>query len=86
MGKDFMDRFPKPLWGPQLTPRHTAREQRRTLVAFLNSDAANYITRHQRYADGGFSAGMLTSRLDFSASWARHRPAEQRDRRTIRGR
>ena len=36
------------------------------LVVFLNSDAASYITGTNVYADGGFSAGMLTSRLDFS--------------------
>jgi len=62
MGKDFMDRFPKPLWGRNSTPEEQAH-----LVVFLNSDAANYITGINVYADGGFTAGMLTSRLDFSA-------------------
>jgi len=61
MGKDFMDKFPKPLWGRNSTP-----EEQGHVVVFLNSDAANYITGANIYADGGFSAGMLTSRLDFS--------------------
>ena len=61
MGKDFMDRFPKPLGGRNSTP-----EEQGPLVVFLNSDAASYITGTNVYADGGFSAGMLTSRLDFS--------------------
>ena len=61
MGKDFMDRFPKPLGGRNSTP-----EEQGHLVVFLNSDAASYITGTNIYADGGFTAGMLTSRLDFS--------------------
>jgi NAD(P)-dependent dehydrogenase (short-subunit alcohol dehydrogenase family) len=61
MGKDFMDKFPKPLWGRNSTP-----EEQGHVVVFLNSDAANYITGTNVYADGGFSAGMLTGRLDFS--------------------
>ena len=61
MGKDFMDRFPKPLGGRNSTP-----EEQGHLVVFLNSDAASYITGANVYADGGFSAGMLTGRLDFS--------------------
>ncbi|HEY7948030.1 MAG TPA: coniferyl-alcohol dehydrogenase [Acidimicrobiales bacterium] len=61
MGKDFMDRFPKPLGGRNSTP-----EEQGHLVVFLNSDAASYITGANFYADGGFSAGMLTGRLDFS--------------------
>jgi NAD(P)-dependent dehydrogenase (short-subunit alcohol dehydrogenase family) len=61
MGKDFMDRFPKPLGGRNSTP-----EEQGHVVVFLNSDAAAYITGTNVYADGGFSAGMLTGRLDFS--------------------
>jgi NAD(P)-dependent dehydrogenase (short-subunit alcohol dehydrogenase family) len=61
MGKDFMDRFPKPLGARNSTPEEQAH-----LVVFLNSDAASYITGANVYADGGFSAGMLTGRLDFS--------------------
>jgi len=62
MGKDFMDRFPKPLWG-----RNATAEEQGHVVVFLNSDAANYITGSNLYADGGFSAGMRTGKLDFSA-------------------
>jgi NAD(P)-dependent dehydrogenase (short-subunit alcohol dehydrogenase family) len=61
MGKDFMDKFPKPLWG-----RNSTAEEQGHVVVFLNSDAAGYITGANIYADGGFSAGMLTGRLDFS--------------------
>ena len=61
MGKDFMDKFPKPLWGRNSTP-----EEQGHVVVFLNCDAANYITGANVYADGGFSAGMRTDRLDFS--------------------
>jgi NAD(P)-dependent dehydrogenase (short-subunit alcohol dehydrogenase family) len=57
MGKEFMDRFPKPLWGRNSTPEEQAH-----LCVFLNSDAATAI-----YADAGFSAGMVTGKLDFSA-------------------
>jgi NAD(P)-dependent dehydrogenase (short-subunit alcohol dehydrogenase family) len=61
MGKDFMDRFPKPLWGRNSTPEEQAH-----LVVFLNSDAASYITGTNTYSDAGFSAGMITGRLDLS--------------------
>ncbi len=60
MGKDFMDRFPKPLGR-----NSTAAEQAHMLV-FMNSDAASYLTGANIYVDGGFSAGMVTGRLDFS--------------------
>jgi enoyl-[acyl-carrier-protein] reductase (NADH) len=56
-----MDRFPKPLWG-----RNSSAEEQAHVVVFLNSDAASYITGSNLYVDGGFSAGMLTGRLDFS--------------------
>jgi NAD(P)-dependent dehydrogenase (short-subunit alcohol dehydrogenase family) len=70
MGKDFMDRFPKPLGGRNSTP-----EEQGHLVVFLNSDAASYVTGANLYSDGGFSAGMLTGRLDFSVL-AGETPAE----------
>ena len=62
MGKDFMDKVPKPLYGRNSTPEEQAHA-----VVFLNSDAAGYITGTNLYTDGGFSAGFLTGRLDFSA-------------------
>jgi NAD(P)-dependent dehydrogenase (short-subunit alcohol dehydrogenase family) len=60
MGKDFMDRFPKPI-GRNSTPAEQAH-----VLVFLNSDAASYLTGANIYVDGGFSAGMVTGRLDFS--------------------
>ncbi len=60
MGKEFMDRFPKPL-GRNSTPEEQAH-----VLVFLNSSAASYMTGSNVYVDGGFSAGMLTGRLDFS--------------------
>ena len=62
MGKDFMDKVPKPLYG-----RNSSPEEQAHAVVFLNSDAAGYITGSNLYTDGGFSAGFLTGRLDFSA-------------------
>ena len=62
MGKDFMDKVPKPLYGRNSTPEEQAHA-----VVFLNSDAAGYVTGSNLYTDGGFSAGFLTGRLDFSA-------------------
>jgi NAD(P)-dependent dehydrogenase (short-subunit alcohol dehydrogenase family) len=60
MGKDFMDRFPKPL-GRNSTPEEQAH-----VLAFLGSDLASYVTGVNLYTDGGFAAGMLTGRLDLS--------------------
>jgi NAD(P)-dependent dehydrogenase (short-subunit alcohol dehydrogenase family) len=57
MGKDFMDSFPKPL-GRNSTPEEQAH-----VLAFLNSDAASYVTGANIYADGGFTAGLTTGRL-----------------------
>jgi NAD(P)-dependent dehydrogenase (short-subunit alcohol dehydrogenase family) len=57
MGKEFMDAFPKPL-GRNSNPQEQAH-----LLAFLNSDAASYITGANVYNDGGFHAGLTTGRL-----------------------
>jgi NAD(P)-dependent dehydrogenase (short-subunit alcohol dehydrogenase family) len=62
MGKDFMDKFPKPLWGRNSTPEEQAH-----VLTFLNSDAASYVTGANVYADGGFNGGMTTGTIDLSS-------------------
>jgi NAD(P)-dependent dehydrogenase (short-subunit alcohol dehydrogenase family) len=57
MGKEFMDAFPKPL-GRNSTPQEQAH-----ILAFMNSDAAAYMTGANVAVDGGFTAGLLTGRL-----------------------
>ena len=61
MGKEFMDKFPKPLWGRNSTPEEQAH-----VLAFLNCDAASYVTGANVYADGGFYGGMTTGSIDLS--------------------
>jgi NAD(P)-dependent dehydrogenase (short-subunit alcohol dehydrogenase family) len=61
MGKDFMDKFPKPLWGRNSTPEEQAH-----VLAFLNCDAASYMTGANVYVDGGFNGGMVTGTIDLS--------------------
>jgi len=81
MGKDFMDRFPKPLWGRNSTP-----EEQGHLVVFLNSDAANYITGNQRLRRRRLLRRHAHQQARLLALMGETPPAEQRDRRTIRGR
>ena len=61
MGKEFMDKFPKPLWGRNSTPEEQAH-----VLTFLNSDAASYVTGANVYSDGGFYGGMTTGSIDLS--------------------
>jgi NAD(P)-dependent dehydrogenase (short-subunit alcohol dehydrogenase family) len=61
MGKEFMDKVPKPLWGRNPTPEEQAH-----VLTFLNSDAASYMTGANVYVDGGFNGGMTTGTIDLS--------------------
>jgi NAD(P)-dependent dehydrogenase (short-subunit alcohol dehydrogenase family) len=56
-GDRYIDAFPKPLGRVS-----TAAEQARVL-AFLNSDAASYVTGQNLWTDGGYTAGVVTGQI-----------------------
>lgn len=60
MGKDYMDRFPKPIG------RNARAEEQAYPLLFLNSDAASYISGHNMMVDGGFLGAMMTGQIDVS--------------------
>jgi NAD(P)-dependent dehydrogenase (short-subunit alcohol dehydrogenase family) len=59
--QDFMDRFPKPI-GRNSTPAEQG-----WVLAFLNSDAASYVSGENVFTDGGFAGGLWTGAIDPSA-------------------
>lgn len=61
MGEDFFARFPRPV-GRNSRPD----EQAWALIA-LNSPRSSYTTATNVFTDGGFSGGLLTGSIDFSA-------------------
>jgi NAD(P)-dependent dehydrogenase (short-subunit alcohol dehydrogenase family) len=61
MGKKFMDDFPRPIG------RNSRPEEQAEVLAFLNSDAASYVTGTNVYADGGFTGALFTGNVDFTA-------------------
>jgi len=61
MGEEYMDRFPKPLYGRNAT----AAEQAWPLV-LLNSDAMSIVTGNVVWTDQGFWAGLMTGQIDVS--------------------
>ena len=65
MGKDFMDKVPKPLYGRNSTPEEQAHA-----VVFLNSDAASFVNGVNLVVDGGFLAGTTTGAIDVQALMA----------------
>ena len=56
-GKKFMDAYPKPV-GRNSTP-----EEQGWPLAFLNSDAASYITGENVFTDGGGAGAILTGQM-----------------------
>lgn len=61
-GKQFMDAYPKPVG------RNSTAEEQAWPLAFLNSDAASYVSGENLYTDGGGGGGMLTGALTMDAS------------------
>jgi NAD(P)-dependent dehydrogenase (short-subunit alcohol dehydrogenase family) len=61
VGKEFMDSYPKPI-GRNATP-----EEQGWPLAFLNSDAASYISGENLFTDGGGCAGMMLGVLKLPA-------------------
>ena len=58
VGKAFMDNFPKPIG------RNSTSEEQAWPLAFLNSDAASYISGENIFTDGGCAGGILTGSID----------------------
>lgn len=56
-GQKFMDAYPKPIG------RNSTSEEQGWPLAFLNSDAASYITGENLFTDGGGAAAMLTGQM-----------------------
>ncbi len=56
-GQDFMDNYPKPI-GRNSTP-----EEQGWAMAFLNSDAASYVSGENLFTDGGGAGGMMTGAI-----------------------
>ena len=61
MGEDFFNRFPKPV-GRNSTP-----EEQAWGIVMVNSPRSSYTAATSVFTDGGFSGGMLTDSIDFTA-------------------
>jgi NAD(P)-dependent dehydrogenase (short-subunit alcohol dehydrogenase family) len=60
-GADFFARYPKPIG------RNSTAEEQAWPLAFLNSDAASYISGENLYTDGGACSGVLNGSIDAAA-------------------
>lgn len=57
----FFERYPKPIG------RNSTAEEQAWPLAFLNSDAASYISGENLYTDGGACSGVLNGSIDAAA-------------------
>jgi len=57
-GAAFFERYPKPIG------RNSTAEEQAWPLAFLNSDAASYISGENLYTDGGACSGVLNGSID----------------------
>ena len=53
-GAEFMQKYPKPIG------RNSTAEEQGWVLAFLNSDAASYVSGENVYTDGGTAGGIMT--------------------------
>ena len=65
-GADFFARYPKPIG------RNSTAEEQAWPLAFLNSDAASYISGENLYTDGGACSGVLNGSIDAAAMMPDH--------------
>ena len=61
-GAKFMQAYPRPIG------RNSTAEEQGWTLAFLNSDAASYVSGEVLYTDGGAAAGMMTGSVTLDAS------------------
>jgi len=60
-GAAFFERYPKPIG------RNSTAEEQAWPLAFLNSEAASYISGENLYTDGGACSGVLNGSIDAAA-------------------
>lgn len=60
-GAAFFERYPKPIG------RNSTAQEQAWPLAFLNSDAASYISGENLYTDGGACSGVLNGSIDAAA-------------------
>jgi NAD(P)-dependent dehydrogenase (short-subunit alcohol dehydrogenase family) len=61
MGEDFFEKFPKPVG------RNSRPDEQAWSLIMLNSPRSSYTTATTLFTDGGFSGGLFTGSIDFSA-------------------
>jgi len=61
MGEDFFEKFPKPVG------RNSRPDEQAWAIIMLNSSRSSYTTATNLFTDGGFSGGLFTNSIDFSA-------------------
>jgi NAD(P)-dependent dehydrogenase (short-subunit alcohol dehydrogenase family) len=57
VGQAYLDAFPRPLG------RNSSAPEQASVLLFLNSDAASYVTGQLLWTDGGYTAGLVTEQL-----------------------
>lgn len=61
MGEDFFEKFPKPIG------RNARPDEQAWAIIMLNSPRSSYTVATNVFTDGGFSGGLFTGSIDFSA-------------------